>query len=927
MLAIWPAASALAQEVDLPEAGPPPSPETTEDTIIVFGRRLVGAVEAPQPPLLELGEEEIAAYGAGSIAELLQQLAPQITSARGRGGGGGFPVILVNGARISSFRELRSYPPEAIERVEVLPEEVAQSYGFSPDQRVVNFILKDNFASREVELEHLQPWDGGSSTQEIEATYLSIDGPSRLNVNLEFETTSLLTQAERGIVQSDAPSLASDPDPARFRSLIGNSSGLEGTANWSRQLARPGSSLSLNATHERSEVRRLLGLDTVRLTDPAGASVLRSVNAQGPLALDSRVQTTALGTALNAPVDDWTLTATADARLVDASSRIDRRLETAALQAAAAVGTLALDASLGPFTDAGRDTANTKTTSVAALVTMRGKPVSLPAGDVSLTLDAGYDWNRIASQDTRRLGGETALVRGALTAGVNIGIPLAGRSDDVLAELGDIDLNLAVGLDHLSDFGTLTDTSASLTWGLTERLTATLSYITRDSAPSLGQLGEAEIATPNVPAFDFATGETTLVTLVGGGNLGLPAQRQRDWKVGLVWQANLFDQATISLDYIRNRSDDVAAGFPLLTPAIEAAFPARVVRDGEGQLVRIDERPVSFARQDVERLQLGINLGGQIGRDADGAGAGTERGGGRRGEPSAMASGGGPVTATGAPSARFEPARFAALRQLLCGENGAEVALQLARGEAVSAPDGSAVSLPPAMVAQLGEGGEPDPVRVEQVRLGVCNAEPAQVGAPAADPPPASTDRGGSASRPSARGGGRGIAGIMGRGPGGAGRWFANISYTLELDNKVLVAPGGPLLDLLNGDALAGGGQSRHRADALVGTFYKGFGSFLNARYVGSSRIEGGELPGSTDLFFGDLFTLDWRVFVDMGRQESAVERFPFLDDVRISLDVENIFDTRQQVIDSTGMTPLRYQPFLIDPLGRTFEIELRKLF
>jgi hypothetical protein len=28
-----------------------------------------------------------------------------------------------------------------------------------------------------------------------------------------------------------------------------------------------------------------------------------------------------------------------------------------------------------------------------------------------------------------------------------------------------------------------------------------------------------------------------------------------------------------------------------------------------------------------------------------------------------------------------------------------------------------------------------------------------------------------------------------------------------------------------------------------------------------------------------------------------------------------------------TGAVPLRYQPFLIDPTGRFFEIELRKLF
>jgi len=32
-------------------------------------------------------------------------------------------------------------------------------------------------------------------------------------------------------------------------------------------------------------------------------------------------------------------------------------------------------------------------------------------------------------------------------------------------------------------------------------------------------------------------------------------------------------------------------------------------------------------------------------------------------------------------------------------------------------------------------------------------------------------------------------------------------------------------------------------------------------------------------------------------------------------------------VRDSSGATPLRYQPFLLDPLGRTVTLSLRKVF
>ena len=80
--------------------------------IVVIGSRVAGQVDTAKPPIKELDEEDVASYGAGSLNELLGFLAPETGSGRGRGGG--HPVILLNGQRIASFRELRDFPPEAI---------------------------------------------------------------------------------------------------------------------------------------------------------------------------------------------------------------------------------------------------------------------------------------------------------------------------------------------------------------------------------------------------------------------------------------------------------------------------------------------------------------------------------------------------------------------------------------------------------------------------------------------------------------------------------------------------------------------------------------------------------------------------------------------------------------------------------------------
>jgi len=259
----------------------------------------------------------------------------------------------------------------------------------------------------------------------------------------------------------------------------------------------------------------------------------------------------------------------------------------------------------------------------------------------------------------------------------------------------------------------------------------------------------------------------------------------------------------------------------------------------------------------------------------------------------------------------------------------------------------------PAQVADRFKGadGKIDPARLTQFRTRVCSIDPAQFAARQGQPGPAGgaapagngtppAQAGGAApaangaQRPAQAGGGNGgrgggpggFGGFGGRG-GNGGRWNISLSDTIELENKVLISPTGPLLDLLHGDALTGGGVPRQTFSLEGGVFYNGFGTRFTGNYKSGTHVDGTGAPGSSALKFGGLFTLDLRMFADLGRQQKLVKAAPFFENTRVSFSVTNLFDAHQKVTDQNGVVPLRYQPDLIDPTGRSFQIEFRKLF
>ena len=144
----------------------------------------------------------------------------------------------------------------------------------------------------------------------------------------------------------------------------------------------------------------------------------------------------------------------------------------------------------------------------------------------------------------------------------------------------------------------------------------------------------------------------------------------------------------------------------------------------------------------------------------------------------------------------------------------------------------------------------------------------------------------------------------------------------------MLVADGGPSLNLLDGDAIGNsGGQARHELEAQAGYTNNGLGARISANYATGTRVNGGTIAAPETLNFGGLATANARLFADLGQRLEWVKAHPWLRGMRISLSVDNVLNTRQRVTDATGTVPNTYQPDYLDPLGRTVRLSIRKLF
>ena len=869
---------------------------TEVEAVVVTAERQRGAVIGDIAPEVQLNAREIRALGAGSLTELLQALEPQLRSGRGRGDGP--PVTLLNGRRISGFGEIRGIPPEAIERIDILPEEVALKYGYRADQRVVNFVLRRRFRAVTAQVEGGGSTAGGREQAELELNVLRINRDRRSSFDIEYSHSEPLLESQRDITQSTAgapfdvlgnitaPVRGSEIDPAlsaaagrpvtlagvpasartgapalgdfaatadqanvtdlgRSRTLLARTDQASSNGTVNRTLFGDVSA-TLNARLDLNSSESLFGLPSGVLTLPAdnpfspfGAdvSLYRYFDAAGALTRNTEGGTGHLGLAANGQAAEWRWSLTANYDLNRSVTRTDRGFDTGALQAALDAG----DFALNPF-------------------------AAPPAGLLTLR-------DRDRSESTSSTANAEVVVNGTLRE-----LPAGALSSTFTGELEALSFDsetLRAGVETRQDL-------SRERGALRANFDIPVASRRREALSGLGDL-TANLNLEANQLSDFGS----LYTLGYGVNwspfekLDLIASVTEEDGAPSVQQLGapvLFTPNAPVFDFSRGETVDVTR--------IEGGNPD-LIADSR-RVLKLGANLKPFEARD---LSLSVNYTSS--RITD--------------QISSF------PTATPEIEAAF-PDRFVrgADGRLLTVDSRP---VNFASAEREEIRTGLNYSRPLGRPNAAAAGGG----RRDAVEAGGADAAARGAGR---------RSEGGAGARAGGRGPGGFGGGFGGR---GQGRLQFALYHTYRLTDEILIREGVPVLDLLNGSATGSrGGQPRHELDFNANVFKNGLGARLEARWRAETFVRGDvtPLPGATgDLFFSDLTTVNLRLFADLGQPETLVRERPWLRGARVSLALNNLFDGRIDVRDSGGVVPVRYQPDLLDPVGRSVRLSVRKLF
>jgi hypothetical protein len=520
-------------------------------------------------PLLELPSSELESYGVDTLSDLVDALKPLTHSSRSDGA----PVVLING-RLSGMVEFANLPSDAVERVEVLPETVALQYGFSANQRVLNFVLRAPYRTLPARWTESGATEGGDRTTQVDASLVQLAEESRVTLIGSFQNNAKLLESDRGIDQPDSIERTLQPDKTEdkiaatvSRAILGVSSSLEGS-------------------FDRVMTQSLQGAVDV-------------ANLPTPLPQSANQTTAYLAGKLTGQVGRfmWDALGSYTPLITNSSDAIG----------------------LGDAGNLASDRTSAVSNAGNLQVSMSGRIARLPAGSIVANLKAGLQYQGLASENSYpgTAAARSKLVRSVRSAHFNTDLPITSRDNHAWAGAGDLSATVNLSLDDVSNFGALLSQSYGLDWTPIQKAHFNAIWTDHQTPPTVQQVLAPETITPNVEMFDFGTSQTVYAISITGGDPTLHATDDRVASVGMSFGP--FSGRTMFSAYCEHhRTRDPVGTLPPLTADVELAFPDRLIRDADGTLIEVDNRSVNLQRQDLNDVKWGFNAWFPFGNSSKG---------------------------------------------------------------------------------------------------------------------------------------------------------------------------------------------------------------------------------------------------------------------------------------------------------------------
>lgn len=161
-------------------------------------------------------------------------------------------------------------------------------------------------------------------------------------------------------------------------------------------------------------------------------------------------------------------------------------------------------------------------------------------------------------------------------------------------------------------------------------------------------------------------------------------------------------------------------------------------------------------------------------------------------------------------------------------------------------------------------------------------------------------------------------------------RVYLSVFYTRRIQSEIRLTANGPLLNLLDGFALNSlGGRPRHELALTGGLFRRGLGVRTSLNWRSGSRVSGGSnqmnaAPSQLEFRYKPIVNMD----LFLNPEDRIIGNMPsWIKGTQIVLSIANAANARPSVKDGAGRTPLRFQPAYLDPIGRSLELSVRKVF